>query len=347
MASYSALSAATTSDAQALLFIPVMQQEQENYLFMRGKWNEIVNLDLPENRAYVDNIMALIQEGIGYDLFSEHMTDKISVHDGYVEAFGFRYNTLIFPRMFFINDQTKKLIEKLRAHNVRTVFTHMIPGVNVDTGMSFDFGFNMKALPDDANVESDGCVYFIKPSAYPESLPPQEAEPEELSDADYAASLASYMSSMKLPDLSVCRAAMREVVGGKVLNVCADNGIYITRRTAPGAEVYFIANDKPTAANVEIDALPGMHLLSHATCHEVPYTVENGRMRLTLGGFEMIAIVRDPESTEMPVSTAQPSVCDHTVTLEAPYTFAPADGNYLPLNYEMYNPVTDAWDICP
>ncbi len=315
MASFSALSAATKPDSSVLVFIPIMQQEQEWYLWMQNKWNEIVNLDLPENRSYVDTIEALLMEGIGYDLFSEHMTDKITVHDGYVEAFGYRYDALVFPRMYYINKETKALLEELRAHNVKTVFTHAVPGVNVDTGESFDAGYNWKPFLPAANVTSDGSTYFINPPAFP-------------------------------LDAGLYRTAFREIVGGKILNICSDTGVYISKRSNEESEVYFIFNDNKAPASVEIDALPGMNLLTHETSAEVPYTVENGRMSFMLNGYEMIAIVHDPKSTEMPVSSAQPAEEDHCTALEGPYRFVAADGNYLPLTYEMYNPQTGKWDAC-
>ncbi len=313
-ASFCALSAATVQDSHALLFIPLMQRQQEQYIFQENKWDGITSLDVPENRGYVDTVLALLYEGISYDLFSENLIEAITVHDGYVEAYGYRYNALVLPRMHFVNGKTKALLEELKQHKVTTVFTHMVPGVNVDTGESFDPGYRWKPFLPAANTSADGSAYFINPPAFP-------------------------------LDLGLYRTALSETVGGKVLNISADTGVYICKRTNPEAEVYFIFNDNAVPAAVEIDVLPGMQLLTHKTSAEVPYTVENGRMAFTLSGYEMIAIVRDPESTELPVSTENPSA-DHTVQLGAPDSFRPADGNYLPLTYEMYNPLTSQWDAC-
>ncbi len=313
-ASFCALSAATVQDSHALLFIPIMQREQEYYRYQENKWDGITILDQEANRSYVDTVLALLYEGISYDLFSENLTDAITVHDGYVEAYGYRYNALIFPRMYYINAKTRTLLEELKKHNVTTVFTHMMPGVNVDTGEHFDHGYDLKPFLPAAHVSSDGCTYFIEPPAFP-------------------------------LDLDLYRTALQKTVGGKVLNISADTGVYICKRTNPEAEVYFVFNDNAVPAAVAIDALPGMYLLTHKTSADVPYTVQNGRMSFTLSGYEMIAIVRDPASTEMPVSTVK-EVPDRTVQLGEPDSFRPADGNYLPLTYEMYNPLTGQWDAC-
>ncbi len=314
MASFSALSAATKPDSQALVFIPLFQQEQDFYLWFIKKWGEFDEEELPQNRHYLDTINALLEEGIGFDLFSENLVDQITVHDGYVEAYGYRYNALIFPRMSCINTKTKALLDDLKAHNVKTVFTRMLPGINVDTGEHFDHGYDLKPWFPAANVTADGCTYFIQPGEFPW-------------------------------DMGLYRTAFREVLGGKVLNICADTGVYIAKRTNAHAEVYFILNDNKTSAAVSIDALPGMRLLTHDTFAQMPYTVENGRMSFVLNGYEMIAIVRDPDSQELPVSRpACPK--HHSTTVEGPYEFTAADGNYLPLTFEMFHPLTGDWDPC-
>ena len=93
--------------------------------------------------------------------------------------------------------------------------------------------------------------------------------------------------------------------------------------------------------------LPGMQVLTANSEAPVAYTVENGRMKLQLDGWQMVAIVRDMQSDVLPVSVEVPTWNKSTAILDAPYAFSAAEGNVLPLDYEMFDPETGVWEPCP
>ncbi len=307
---FQALSAATRPDSKVLLMIPLQQTIRDRHHWINGQW------DAPDAFAsfydlfFINTVNALLKEGVGYDMFSENMTDKITVHDGWVEAFGYRYDTFIFPRMYYVNSQTRALIEKLRANHVKMIFTHELPTVDTGTGEPFALGFDAEQ-----DLQADAEAYFILPHG------------------EY--------------DLDAHRSALRAVIGERILNLQADEGIYLTQRSNADAQVWFLCNDSEAAACAEIDALPGMQVLTANSEAPVACTVENGRMKLRLDGWQMVAIVRDMQGSELPVSTEAPAWSKSTTVLDAPYEFTTVEGNVLPLDYEMFDPETGIWEPCP
>ena len=314
IASFSALSAHTVPDASVLMFLPLQQAVQERYEIQKGKFGDDGLMDMLPNACLLDTVNALIAEQIGFDLYSEGMTDGISVFDGYVEIKGYRYDTVLFPRMKFVNSQTKALIEQLKAHHVKTVFLYELPGVETDNGKRFDAGYRMQPCNPALNLSRDGNAYLINPTEGP-------------------------------IDINMHRCALQTVIGRKYLNICADEGVFLTKRTCDDADVYFLCNDNAEAADAIFDALPGMRILDANTRAEASYTVKNGRVSLTLDGLEMLAIVCGKEG-ELPVTTAAAATEQKTVKLAGPYDFTTADGNCLPLDYEMYDPESGLWDPC-
>ena len=307
---FQALSAATKPDSSVLMMIPLQQTIRDRHHWINGKW------DAPDAFAsfydlfFINTVNALLKEGVGYDLFSENMTDKITVHDGWVEAFGYRYDAMIFPRMHYVNGQTRRLMEKLHENHVKMIFTHDLPGVDTDTGETFELTFAVER-----DLQAKANEYLIL----------QEGE----------------------PDLAEHRKAFRAVIGERMLNLQADEGIYLTQRSNADAELWFLCNDSENAACAEIDALPGMQVLTANSEAPVAYTVENGRMKLRLDGWQMVAVVRDMQSDVLPVSVEVPAWNKSTAVLDAPYAFAAAEGNVLPLDYEMFDPETGLWEPCP
>ncbi len=314
ISSFSALSANTVPDSSVLLFMPIQQCNHERYWMQRQKCSErTLSLSL-SNKYAIHIINAMVEEGIGFDLFPENFADSITVHEGYAEAFGYRYDTLIFPRMYYVNSKTKKLLAELQANHVRTLFLQTLPSLETDSGECFDSGYCMSACEGDAALYRDGAAWLF--------------DPEE--DADK----------------NVYRAMLQTAIGTRHLSFCADEGVLITKRSNDTADVYFLCNDNDVRSAASFDALPGMRILSSDTREEAVYTVENGRVSLMLNGYEMLAILCDKQGGDLPVTTAPAAMARTTVTLEGPYDFTPADGNYLPLDYEMYDPELERWEPC-
>ena len=312
IASISALSANTVPDSSALLFMPIQQCNHERYWMQREKCSErTLSLSL-SNKYAIHIINAMVEEGIGFDLFPENFADSITVHEGYAEAFGYRYDTLIFPRMYYVNAKTKKLLAELRVHNVRTLFLQTLPGLETDSGECFDTGYDMCKC---SNVLSrDRAAWLF--------------DPEDTAETD------------------AYRTMLQTTIGTRHLNFCADEGVLISKRSNEAASVWLLCNDNETSSAVSFDALPGMRILDTATREEAAYAVSDGRVSLMLEGYAMLAIVCGKEGGELPVTTAEATAAYTAVTLEGPYDFCAADGNYLPLNYEMYDAETGCWDPC-
>ncbi len=314
IACFQSLSAATKPDSNVLLFLPLQQSIHDRHHWINGKWSEADAFASFFERSFISTINALIYEGVALDLFSENLTDAITVHDGFVEAYGYRYDTLVFPRMHYVNSKTRALIEELKAHNVKMIFTYALPGVDTGTGLPFDHGFRMEVYNTAACVQRDGNAWFIA-----------------IDDPD---------------KLDIYRSAVREVIGARTLNIEADKGVYIGQRSNEETELWFLCNDKLEEATAIIDALPGMQIIGAVTEQAPVYTVKDGRIHVTLRGYEMLAILRDKNGTELPVSTPVAQPAKASVVLDEPYTFTAAEGNFLPVNYEMFDPDTGLWDPC-
>ena len=314
IARFQALSAATTPDSNVLVFIPLHQALQERYRWIRGKWDIFISIADVLNVSFIDTVNALLFEGIGYEFFSEQMADQIQVFDGYVEAFGYRYDTLIFPRMYHINGKTKALIEKLKANNVKMIFTYALPGVNTDNGEAFDNGFNMELFSAATGIQRDGNAWFI--------------------DRPFPG------------DLDLYRSAFRTLIPQRALQIDADKGVYISKRSNEAAEVYFVCNDNETDARVALDAVPGMKILDPATGEEKACRVKDGRVYLTLAGLDMLAVIVDKAGTELPANAPEALTEKSSVVLDGPYAFSVEDGNYLPVTYEMYDKDLERWVQC-
>ncbi len=315
IASFSALSANTVPDSSVLLFLPLQQANEDRYLRQLKKMNDDDEHHALFNSCVLNTVNAMVAEGIGFELFSENLVDNIRVLDGYVEAFGYRYDVLIFPCMHFVDAKTRALIGQLKANHVKTVFLYELPQVETDSGEAFDPGFRMLPCNAALDLSQDGCTYLINPKDFP--INP-----------------------------AIHRSALQTVIGTRHLHFRADEGVLITKRSNAGSEVWFLCNDKEQPSFASFDALPGMRILDPNTREEARYTVENGRVSLTLEGYEMLAVIRNRDGGELPVTTAGNSMERTSVTLAGPYDFTPDDGNYLLLDYEMLDPDTGLWDPC-
>ena len=314
IAAFSALSAATRPDSSVLLFLPLEQTNQDRYIRQLKQWDEDTEMHAENNGYLLSTVNALIAESIGFDLFSENLADHITVQEGYVEAYGYRYDVLIFPRMQFVNAKTRNLIEQAKAQNVKMIFLQELPVTETDSGAAFDAGFRMQPWNSALDISSDGSSYLIAPKAFP-------------------------------LDMAAHRCALQTIIGPRYLNIRADEGVFLTKRSNDRADVWFLCNDNVEASFAAFDALPGMRILDPNTREEAAYTVENGRVSLTLEGYEMLAIICEKQDDDLPVSTAA-SKETVSVKLDGAYDFTAADGNYLPLDYEMYDPDLGKWDPC-
>ena len=178
------------------------------------------------------------------------------------------------------------------------IFLQELPATETDSGAAFDAGFRMQPWNSALDISSDGASYLIAPKAFP-------------------------------LDMTAHRCALRTIIGPRYLNICADEGVFLTKRSSERADVYFLCNDNSMTASATFDVLPGMRILDPNTREEAVYTVENGRVSLTLDGYDMLAIVCDKQADQLPVTTKESVAERRTVTLNAPYEFTPADGNYV------------------
>ncbi len=315
IASFSALSANTKPDSSVMLFLPVEQANIDRWWLQKGKYSDGELFKSRDNACLLETVNALVAEGIGFDLFSENMTDNVTVHDGWVEAFGYRYDVAIFPTMKFTNAKTRALMEQMRAHNIKMIFLYELPQVETDSGEAFDIGCRMMPCNSALDLSCDGSSYLINPKASPLNF-------------------------------AIHRSALQAVIGTRHLNFVADEGVLLSKRSNADSEVWFLCNDNDFRSTAMFDALPGMRILDSTTRQEAAYTVENGRVSLTLEGYEMLAVIRSKDGGELPVTTAPEATARTSVKLAGPYDFTPADGNYLPLDYEMYDPSTGLWDPC-
>ena len=314
IARFQALSANTKPDSSVLLFIPLHQTLQERCCWVQNDWSEAETFVNIQNVAFIDTVNALSYEGIDYDLFSEHLADRVKVCDGYAEVNGYRYTTVVFPRMYHVNGKTKALIEQLKDKGVRMIFSYGLPHVNTDDGLPFDPGFRMEMYSTAMGVERDGNAWLIN-RPFP-------------------------------GDLDIYRNAFRTLIPERTLHIDAEKGVYISRRSSDDAEVYFLCNDNKDATGAAVDALPGMRIMDPATGEEASYRVQDGRVYLTLGGYEMLAILRDKAGTELPQTTFAALPETKKQIINGPYVFSAEDGNVLPLTYEMYDNDLERWVSC-
>ena len=305
VASVSYLSASTIPHSKVLLFIPLRQQRQTSTV-LPGYSN-----DLSLQRLYEDSINALLHEGIGYDLISDDLAGNISVKDGALEAFGYKYDCIVFPGMEYISDDTAKLIEQMKQSNAKMIFVDKIPAFIAEKGEKFDANFNMQPL--DENIMQDANAYRIVTS--------------------------------KLPvDMKVYGASLKKIIGKSILGVESDLSIYITERENAAAKVYFIPNDDNREGKIYIDSLPGMKIFSADTKQEIAAKVENGRVEISAAPYEMIVVICDKASGEEYKSIEESKLEEVAlITTEDTYEFTPIGGNMIPITYDIFNEETGCW----
>ncbi len=317
MAAFSSVSAATKPDNKVLFMLPLQQGEQENSQIKRlaPNVNEWVMPGEYPQRMYTDTINAMLYEGIGFDMFSENLLDMVTVHDGYFEIKGYRYEVAIFPRMYYVNTATRKFIESLKAHNVKMIFAYAMPTVETNTGEAFDNGFFMKPYNMASGVMRDGNAYYVAPEGFP-------------------------------VDMALYRGILRDICGAPFLNMQTQNNVYITKRANSDAEVYFICNDDKEEATVYVDALSGLEFYDSEK-GKVDYTVDGDRICLTVEPWGMLLAIRPKDGGAEPMGTKTESAAKASITLSGAYEFTAEGGNFLPIDYEMYDEAAGVWKECP
>ncbi len=315
MAAFSNVSANTKTDNSVLMLIPVQQAEQEEYIPKGNPMNEWrMPWEYPY-RYYADAVNALLYEGIGFDLYSENMLDKVVMGDGFFTIEGYRYETVVFPKMYYVNTATKNFIADLKAHNVKMIFTYDMPTVETNTGLPFDLGFDMQPYNKAKGISKDGNSYHVAPEGLP-------------------------------VDMGLYRSIFRDIIGAPFLNKESDNMIYITKRANADADAYFICNDDMGNAVVYIDALPGMEIFDSEK-ETVEYTVENGRIRLEIEPWNMLCAICPKDGGKMPETTKVEKTLVDKITMVDPYDFTVVGGNMLPLTYEQFDKQLGEWVACP
>lgn len=288
------LSASTTPVSGTLVFIPLKAYANG------GKFVDDRHGEASIQKLYEDTINALLYEGIGYDLISEDLADKVTVKDGVINAFGFDYDTIIFPSMDYINKKTADLINKIKAAGVKVIFVNRTPKTVLDDASAFNFTFDF---------EKDKNAYFITND-----------------------------------DFDAYKSALRDIIGNRILNIESDIRYYVTERENDSASVYFIINDDCFDGFVTIDELAGMKIFSADNKEEKVFTRKDGRITFDIRPFEMVVIIRDKASKEMPVSPVVKTYSEtRLLTTKDLYDFEPVGGNIMALTCDMYDEKSGTW----
>lgn len=136
VAGLSYLSAVTKPAAKILVFIPLRQSIQKHNMLEE----RISHPGGKEHiqRIYEDTVNGLLYEGMGFDLISEDLADRIVVHERSVEAYGYQYDCVVFPGMHYVNKKTADLIERLQGSSTKVIFSYALPQKVVDTKETLD-----------------------------------------------------------------------------------------------------------------------------------------------------------------------------------------------------------------
>ena len=312
VAGIQAVSAATRPDARVLVFNPLRQGTQKyNYLEERHRSD-----CLKVQRIYEDTVNALLWEGISYDLFSEDLADQLVVREGYVEAFGYIYDCMVFPDMYLVNDKTARLIHKLKERNVKMIFAHEVPGIAADTAEEVGVSFRwQEAREGSEDVLTDGAAYLLYPMHWPETV-------------------EGYGSNLK------------KIIGHVSLNIQSEARVYIGERSNSFCKVYLICNDEDRQVSAEIDEISGMHIFDTLSCEEVIFPVKQGRVGLLLAPYEMLLVICSKDYVEVSEKKQRTEklVPYKEIYLGNIMEFHTEGGNYLPVAWEMLDKETGTWE---
>lgn len=301
------LSRETVPESKVLVFNPLRQIEQKMDFLPHRHYHHTAQ------NVYEDTVNGLLYAGIGFDLFSEDLTDNITVKDGYIEAYGYRYECVVFPDMYYVNSGTAKLIKNLVKKGVKTLFIHELPTEIVDTKERVKLSLDLTSQRGyEMQVENDNNCWLIG-SVWPETDIP-------------------------------CAATFREIIGKGSLGMMADGRVYISERSSESSKVYFIANDEKRNVKTRVDAVAGMKIYNATTGEETAYPVEDGRVEIELLPYELVVVICDKESEEIYNPEIVSRVLTDTIVLDGKFDFEAVKGNMLPIAYETFDKQTEKWE---
>lgn len=309
MGAISYLSAMTKPDGKVM----VLNALRETIQHIVYPYTHKVNVQYEkEQKIYECIVNGLYYSGIEFDLFSEDLVKDIKVMDGYLEVYGYRYDTVILPGMEHVNKDTAQLVEKLKQNNIKTLFMCKVPRYIVETEEEASYGFDFKETAD-KNILKDTDSYLITPG-----------------DMEFSSELYADI--------------FKDIVGDVSLGIEYSGGrAYIAKRANELAEVYFICNDEKEISDVEIDALPGMKIYNPVNGDEVAYPVENGRVKIKLEAYEMIVVIIDKASSEMYAPEVKTYTREMVYAVDE-FGFEAVGGNILPIrSFETFDKDTQKW----
>jgi len=302
------LSRATTPVANVLVFNPIRQVIQKYDMLDKRHYRHVVQ------DIYEDIVNGLGHNGIAFDMFSENLTQNIKVFDGYVEAYGYRYDCIVFPDMYYINGGTAELIKDLKKAGVKMIFAHSVPTQIAEKAEKLDIDFDFAPV-DNMGMEvfADGNTYLLGPVDWPITDVP-------------------------------CGDALKTIIGDVTLNIESEGRVYINERSNEYCKVYFINNDENRKVTAYIDEVPGMVIYNITSGEEVAYPAENGRIAVELEPLEMVAAVCDTQSAEPYKADNTPKAQPAEVITVDKFDFEAVDGNQLPVAYEVFDKQTGTWE---
>lgn len=318
MSSLQSLSAATRPDANTLLFIPLAEGiALDVHINGVRRRTQVPEAYTNLQRLYEDTLNALLFEGIGFDLISENLADRIEVKGGKAYIGDYCYGSIVLPSMEHTNSYVASLIEKLRGTDVKVIFLEKVTGIVTDKGEKVDYGFSFAPVSADESIsiEQDENAYLIK-----------------------NASLPVEMTSL--------RRALTDIIGHKTLNFESEERVYVVSRSNENCEVYFISNDENKKATVTVDILPGMEFYNPETRELKNFKVVNGKAVISLAPYELCVGIRNKASALL-ADRSQPEKMQirEQVAIDR-YNFKTEGDNQLPLHYTAYDPETDKWYPC-
>jgi len=306
VAALSYLSAQTRPDGKIMLISPLRQSIQDFNVMD----NVINSLRMHIQVVYENAVNALAWGGMGFDIFSEDNVDKITYHDGYMEAFGYKFEYIVLPGMKYVDGIMAKALKEMKAHGIKIIFLDAIPENIPESCGKVDFGFNGTLIEGYDNVYQDGNVYFV--DGY---------------------------------DAALYNKVIKDIIPETELNLECDTRIYIGPRKNDYAKLWFICNDENEDTVAYVDAVPGIKFYNTTTKEEVScYAVENGRIALTLAPYEMVVAIKDLNSTEEYVCNKVEYTESVDYVVNPMMAFQAVGGNMLPMKkYEVYDEDLQEW----
>lgn len=308
------LSSQTKPAGKVILFIPLMQAY--NMANIAGEAKYVGDNWL--QKLFEDSVNALLYKGVEYDLLSENFADRMKVESGAVWIDNYKYDCLVLPGMEYTNGETARLIKEAVDSGVKIIFVNNLPAYVAEKGeeAGLEFNFVPYMSKQGISVEKDGDVYFVKPDTLP-------------------------------VDMDLYSEILAGLAGTPSLNIEADKRVYIAKRANDRCEVYFISNDSEEAAQVTVDALPGIEFYNTDTKDKKECSIStSGRATMTIAPYEMVVALRDKESSVLPVREAAEKLTVSEQSAISSFKFTAEEGNQLVPRFEVYDKESECWYGC-